>query len=185
MRIIFSLATAMFAFQARPAVKVPLTVQETIYPGSIAGVNRTSDPLTVGIPLPDNATDGVSDVSSLTLAGASVGQFRVLGRWPSGRIQWVLIDTQASLTAGQKNTSIVLTSGGSGNFGGANLATDNGGTITVNTGAGTFTIKKANFNVIDQAIVGGKTVVTSGASPGLVLTAPPSTRRPTIRIRQQ
>src|SRR5262249_13678971 len=150
------------------AVNVPLTIQETIYPGGVAGVNRTNDPVTIGIPLPDDTTGGVSDVNQLTLSGASVGQFRVLGRWPSGRIKWVQVDTQASLGAGQTNTSIVLKDGGAGNFGGSNLATDAGTTITVDTGAAKFTIKKANFNGLDQVVIGGATVVASGASQGLV-----------------
>jgi YetA-like protein/Bacterial Ig-like domain (group 1)/Dockerin type I domain len=154
------------------AVNVPLTIQEAIYPGSVAGISRTGDPVTAGIPLPDDPVNGVSDVNQLTLSGASVGQFRVLGRWPSGRIKWVQVDTQASLAAGQKNTSIALTSGGSGNFGGSNLATDNGATITVSTGAATFTIQKANFNVIDQVVVGSTVVVASGASQGMVLLGP-------------
>lgn len=154
------------------ALNVPLTVQETIYPGSVAGVARTSDPVTAGIPLPDDAANGVSEVSQLRLTGATVGQFRVLGRWPSGRIKWLLVDTQASLSAGQKNTSIVLTTGGSGNFGGAALAADNGSTILVDTGAARFTIRKANFNGIDQASIGSTNVLSSGASQGLVLHGP-------------
>jgi hypothetical protein len=91
------------------AINVPLTIQEAVYPGSIAGVSRAADPVTVGIPLPDDTSTGATDVSQLGLSGASVGQFRVLGRWPSGRIKWVLVDTQASLAAGQKNISIALT----------------------------------------------------------------------------
>ena len=154
------------------AVNVPLTVQEAIYPGSIAGINRTAEPLTVGVPLPDDPNTGVSDVNRLTLSGAAVGQFRVLGRWPSGRIKWVLVDTQADIVAGQPNTAISLTDGGSGSFGGSNLAVDNGATITVNTGVAVFTIRKAKFNGIDQAVVGGTTVVASGSSKGFTVTGP-------------
>jgi len=170
---IFFLGITAFAPRSDAAVNVPLRIQEAIYPGSTSGVTRTNEPVTVGIPLPDDATNGATDVSQLTLTGATVGQFRVLGRWPSGRIKWVLVDTQASLNGGGSNTSITLTSGGSGNFGGSNLASDNGGTITINTGSATFTIRKANFNVIDQAVVGGTTVLASGTSQGLVVTGPP------------
>jgi hypothetical protein len=159
--------------RAEAQVNVPLTVKEALYPGSVTGVARSSDPVTVGIPLPDDPVTGATNVSQLGLSGASVGQFRVLGRWPSGRIKWVLIDTEATLSAGGSNTAIVLTSGGTGNFGGASLAVDNGSTITVSTGSATFTIRKANFNVIDTAIVAGKTVVARGSSQGLVVTGPP------------
>lgn len=154
------------------SIHVPLTIQEALYPGSVAGVTRTAEPVSVGIPLPDSPTGGATDVSQLGLSGSSIGQFRVLGRWPSGRIQWVLVDTQVNLSAGRTNTSVALTNG-SGTFGGANLATDQGGTITVSTGTATFTIRKARFNVLDQVIVGGKTLVSSGASPGLVVVGPP------------
>lgn len=160
-----------FVLPVWAAVNVPLTIQEALYPGSVSGVTRTADPVTVGVPLPDDPATGATDVNQLTLSGASVGQFRVMGRWPSGRIKWVLVDTQANVTAGQ-STSITVTSGGSGNFGGSNLATDNGSTITVATGAATFTIRKANFNIVDQVVVGATTVVSSGSSQGLVVTGP-------------
>ena len=64
-----------------------------------------------------------------------------------------------------------------GGFGGSNLATDNGSTITVATGSATFTIKKANFDVLDSAVVGSTTLVASSSSGtrGLVLTGPSPT----------
>src|SRR5581483_419614 len=153
-------------------LSVPLTIQEALYPGApTQGISRTQDPVTVGIPLPDSA--GIANINQLGLSGASVGQFRVLGRWPSGNIKWVLVDTQADVPAGGQNQSITVTSG-TGNFGGANLATDNGSSITVNTGVAQFTIRKAAFNLFDQVVVNGKTLVASGTSPGLVLLGPSS-----------
>lgn len=150
---------------------VPLTVQEALYPGApTTGIDRAQDPVTVGIPLADAA--GVSSTSQLGLQGASVGQFRVLGRWPSGNVQWVLVDTQADLRAGGTNTGIALTLGGTGNFGGADLATDDGSTLTVNTGAAVFSIRKANFNVFDQVVANGKILIASGKSQGLAVMGP-------------
>ena len=152
---------------------VQLTVQEALYPGaSTSGIDRTQDPVTVGIPLADSA--GISNISQLGLQGASVGQFRVLGRWPSGHIQWVLVDTQADLHAGGKNTGVSMTQGGTGNFGGSALATDSGSIITVNTGAAQFRIRKANFNVFDQVVSGGKRLISSGSSQGLAVLGPVS-----------
>lgn len=158
--------------RVQAAATVPLIVQEALYPGSMPGLTRTAEPVSVGIPLPDDAATGATEISQLTLTGAPAGQFRVLGRWPSGRIKWVLVDTLAALSAGGTATGIALTTGGSGNFGGSDIATDNGATITVATGAATFTIRKANFNGFDQVVVGGKTVVAAGTSAGLVLTGP-------------
>src|SRR6202035_2757680 len=152
---------------------VQLTVQEALYPGaSTNGIDRSQDPVTVGIPLADSA--GINGISQLGLQGASVGQFRVLGRWPSGHIQWVLVDTQADLHAGGENTGISVTQGGTGNFGGSALAADSGSTITVNTGPTVFKIRKANFNVLDEVISGGKTLISSGSSKGLAVLGPVS-----------
>jgi hypothetical protein len=154
-------------------VAVNLTIQEALYPGSpTKGIARTQDPVTVGLPLADSA--GVNSISQLSLEGTSLGQFRVLGRWPSGNIKWVLVDTEADLSPGGKNTGITLTTGGKGNFGGPDLATDNGSTVTVNTGAGVFTIRKANFDVFDQVEIGSKRLISSGSSQGLVIMGPAS-----------
>src|SRR5262249_15649851 len=62
---------------------VNLIVQESIYAG-ITRFSRQQEPVSVGVPLADAA--GVRDTSQLGLEGASAGQFRVLGRWPSGNI---------------------------------------------------------------------------------------------------
>jgi len=154
--------------ESSDTLDVPLTVQEAIY-SRISGRSRSQDPVTVGIPLPDSGD--TRSILQLGLRGASLGQFRVLGRWPSGNIKWVLIDTQADVAAGNKNTSIRLASG-TGNFGGSDLARERGATITIDTGPAVFTIRKANFDLIDQAVVNGKTLVASGASTGLVVVGP-------------
>ena len=158
------------AVPVQAQLSVPLTIQEALYPGApTQGISRTQDPVTVGIPLPDSA--GIANINQLGLSGASVGQFRVLGRWPSGNIKWVLVDTQADVTGGGQNTGIALTRG-SGNFGGSGLATDNGATITVDTGAAQFTIRKNNFDVFDRVVVDGKTIISPATSQGLVLMGP-------------
>lgn len=152
------------------SLSVPLTVQEELYPGAFTtGVNRTQEPVSVGIPLAQGS--GIKDVSQLGLSGATIGQFRSLSKWPTGELKWVLVDTQADVTAGGTNSSIKLTHG-NGNFGGPNLALDNGTNITINTGIAQFTIKKQGWNGIDQVVVHGKMIVTPGTSKGLVLMGP-------------
>ena len=49
-RMLLGLFLLLFASSALAQVNVPLTVQEMDYPGQ-SGIARTSDPLTVGIPL--------------------------------------------------------------------------------------------------------------------------------------
>lgn len=172
------LAVIQAAF-AQTGPNVPITVKEALYPSTmggayISGVTRTADPVTFGIPFPDDPVNGITSVNALGLSGAVAGQFRAMAVWPSGRLKWVLVDTLADINANQVNNSIALTSG-SGNFGGADLATDNGDTITVATGAATFTIRKANFNLLDQVVIGGSTLVQSGQSQGLVIIGPDPT----------
>ncbi|MFQ5857372.1 MAG: LamG-like jellyroll fold domain-containing protein [Anaerolineae bacterium] len=164
------------------SLHVPLLVQEALpddltQPGFqlLPGLDRTHEPVTFGLPLPADAN--ITDVSQLDLAGAQVGQFRVLERWPNGAAKWVLIDTQADLQAGAQNTALALINGsgdpsaGSGHgFGGPDLATDQGATIVVDTGQAQFTIRKQGFNLFDSVVVNGVTLVSAGASPGIVLT---------------
>ncbi len=145
--VLFLLASSAFA-----QLNVPLTIQEMEYPGR-TGIARTSEPLTVGIPLAKGVVPCANanpascvGLTALGLTGATMGQFRCLVEWDDQSCKWVLVDTQASLTAGGVNTSVALTNGGTGNFGGTNLATDNGAAISVDTGAAQFTIRKANFN---------------------------------------
>src|SRR6185369_1666571 len=104
------------ALPAAVALSVPITVQEALYPGSTPGVNRTNEPFCQGIPVADSA--GINGTNSLGLTGAAAGQFRILGRWPSGNAKWIEVcGILPSLAAG--GTAIVtLTDAGTGNFGG-------------------------------------------------------------------
>jgi len=153
---------------ATPRVHASLIIQEAIYSG-IAGLARHQEPVSVGVPIADSA--GITSTSQLGLVGASAGQFRVLGRWPSGNIEWVLVDTLADVAAGKTDSSILLT-GGSGDFGGPNLATEDAASITISTGAATFVVRKKNFDLIDQAVVNDHGLIKPGASAGLVVVGP-------------
>ena len=152
------------------SVSAQLTVQEAL--GGVSGITRTADPVTAGIPLADS--ENVASVNQLGLDGAAAGQFRCLTEWPSGNCKWVLVDFQESVTADSTSTAVSLV-GGSGNFGGSNLATDNGATITVNTSTGgcEFTLKKANYDGLNKVDCGGTVLVDGSltASDGLVVAA--------------
>jgi hypothetical protein len=165
-----SLTLTIAAPSGPSGLSVPITVQEALYPGSVTGVTRTNEPFCQGMPLADSAA--ITGTNAFGLTGASAGQFRMLGAWPSGNYKWVEVCGIVPNVSAGGTASVTLTNTGSGNFGGPNLATDNGTTITVSTGAATFTIKKANFNGVDQVVVGSTTVVASGSSQGLVVTGP-------------
>jgi hypothetical protein len=162
-------------FGSGPTLSVPLTVQESLIPGTngFAGLTRTNDPVTVGVPIPDSV--GLTSLSSLGLTGASAAQFTTEATWPSGNIKWLKIRAIIPSVTGGSTATVTLVNSATGNFGGSNLATDNGSTITVATGTATFTIKKANFNVVDSVVMGATTVVSSGASAGIVVVGPDPT----------
>ncbi|MGE5178136.1 MAG: hypothetical protein ACM3PF_03490 [Bacteroidota bacterium] len=143
---------------ALAALPVPITVGETLLP-NVTGLARTAGPVSVGIPLEES--QGITSVSQLGLSGASAGQFRELARWPSGAIKWVLVDFQKDLPANGLDASVSLTSG-AGNFGGPDLALDQGTSILVSTGTAAFTIRKSPFRVFDQVTVGSSSLVTAG-----------------------
>lgn len=153
---------------AASSLHVNLIVQEAIY-GEVRGFSRQQEPVSVGLPLADSAS--IQKISQLGLSGASAGQFRILGRWPSGNIEWVLVDTLADVAAGKINNSISLTSG-SGNFGGPDLATDTPASIKISTGASTFVVRKKNFNLVDEAALNGRALIKPGASLGLTVLGP-------------
>jgi len=157
-------AASLPASPARAALPVPITVQETLLPG-VTGLARSAGPVTVGIPLEES--QGITSVSQLGLSGASAGQFRELARYPGGAIQWVLVDFQSDVAAGANSAAVSLTSGG-GNFGGADLATDQGTSISIATGTATFTVRKSPFRLFDQVAVGATSLVSAG-SEGVVV----------------
>lgn len=150
-------------------IYIPIIVQEALPIGE-SGVDRFSEPFSVGLPLPDNA--GITNISQLGLSGTNRGQFRALGWWPSGHIKWVLVDGLTDVPADGLTSSIALISG-NGNFGGNDLAKDEGNFISINTGVAQFEIRKSNFNLFDKVIVNGKILVNSGNSQGVILTGPP------------
>jgi hypothetical protein len=189
-KLLFILLFGLSCVRGWAALSVPLTIQEALFPGSMPGIARTNEPFCQGVPVADSAA--ITNTQSLTMSGISVAQFRILARWPDGNAKWIkACGILPSLTAGGTATT-TLTNSGAGNtscgstslpngsdttcygYGGSNLAVDNGSTITVNTGAATFSIKKANFNVIDSVVVGSTTVVASSTAQtrGLVLTGP-------------
>src|ERR1035437_1676274 len=113
------LLLTVLALSAKPgwsALSVSLTVQEAIYPG-VPGIARTNEVFCQGVPLA--GSQGISGTSVLGLSGASAGQFRILGVWPSGHAKWVEVcGIIPSLSSGGTAT-VTLTDGGAGNFGGS------------------------------------------------------------------
>src|SRR5690349_9974992 len=87
-KVLFALGV-FSVFPAWAALNVPLTVQEALYAGGSTGIARTSEPFCVGVPVADSAA--ITNINALGLTGASAGQFRILGRWPSGNAKWIKV----------------------------------------------------------------------------------------------
>ena len=157
--LLFALSVFSFECSASIAHPIPFMVHELL-PEGVTGFDRVNEPVSFGIPLMDS--DGIKDVGELGLTGASHYQFRPLHRYKSGNIQWVLVDTLASLSGG-KVIHLNVTNG-TGNSKGPDLARDTGTSITVDTGEAVFTLRKAHFNVFDSVRVGGFEYVERGGA---------------------
>ncbi|HJS98640.1 MAG TPA: hypothetical protein VJ756_06080, partial [Terriglobales bacterium] len=174
-----------------------LTAQEALFPAvannrgtvnwsqlfAATGIDRTNEPVTVGIPLPNAWQVLESDTSrAVSFTGTNgIWQTKCEAHWTSGYCKWLLIDAQLpSVTHDSTNTTFTLSTSGTGPTSGqAALAVDsnpgapNTGTITVTTGTGTaFTIRKASFNLFDIVTVGGTPLVATNTSDGLVVSGP-------------
>ncbi len=79
-----------------PSLSIPISVAET------AGIARSAEPVSAGIPLPREAVFGVGELALLDAAGNAVPtQFEVLARWPDGSVKWLLVEFQATVAGGQ------------------------------------------------------------------------------------
>ena len=151
---------------------------------------RTNYP--VGFPYMFKSGD-IADTSTLKLTGmgVSAGQFLVTSRWPDNTVKSIWVDATANYT-GVGNTMTLALTGGSGNFGGSDLAVNNAkiavgnaaceatgtstGYICVNTGVALFEIRKADYAGPTKVVVNGKVIVDDAvrANPGLVIVGPPN-----------
>jgi hypothetical protein len=127
-------------------LNVPLTVQET------AGVARTAQPVTSGVPIPrsQNLTN-LSDLRLLDPNGDPVpAQFTPLARWggapddASKPVRWLLLDFQADVPANGTATYRLVDGGGAMPAYSVLTVTDGPDAITVDTGAATFSLSKAD-----------------------------------------
>ena len=185
-KVCFVLISSVIAFvPAKAALNVPLTIQETLYPGDLTGhtystpggIARTNSPWCTGVPIADSA--GITSTSGLSLASSTAGQFRITETWPDGNAKWIQVCGIIPNVPAGNSVSDTLTSSGAGNFGGQNLASGTN-PIVVSTTGGTcgsgsaicFYIKSTNHNGIDKVTIGSTTVVASGSSDGFVVTGP-------------
>jgi hypothetical protein len=126
-------------------------------------------------------------------------QFRCMAKWPDGFARWVLIDAQLpSFAEGSPgydaNIVVAEIASGGGNYpasqnmaqkctgaGAPAAACPDANHIVVQTGAATFLIREANYNLFDDVQVGPTHLVSRanhGATDGLYLQGPPDSAIP-------
>ncbi len=136
------------------------------------GRDRSNGPVTFGLPLA--AQPAVCDTDALSIDGASSAQFRVLHRRPDGQcggagsIEWLLLDTQVTLAANATANNLTLRDVAPP-APLPPLASDNGTTIAIDSGAATFSVRKSGFNLLDGVSSGGNLLRANG--PGIELVA--------------
>jgi hypothetical protein len=149
---------------AQAQVVTELTVTER------AGIARKGEPVTNGVPLPKGL---IKDTSELALRLPNGGEdlpacFTVINTWPEdGSARWVLLDTQVDAPAGQsakfnlvKRTPLPKPPKP---LPGKLDVKDAADSISVDTGAVSFTVSKKGFRLFESLSVDGKQVLGAPA----------------------
>ena len=148
---------------------IPLTLQEALpnNPDSptfqlLKGMDRLDEPVTFTIPL-DPDLESINYV----LIGAKYAQITPLTAWPNGRPRWIKLHSLVDLRGGEQYQKMFFTLG-EGNLTAPDMAKDSPDKITVDTGAAQFTLRKTQFNGLDQVQIGSTTFLRSAPLSGLI-----------------
>lgn len=144
--------------------RIPLTVRET------AGVARTGEVLTTGIPL--SSSLDLRDTRSLAVVDAAgrpvPAELRVLARWNAGLaesgapVQWLLVTFPATVGARQSAAYSLLTDGSVANPAPPSplQLTRQGDQVVVDTGAAVFRLGGRPGALFDEVRTGEKALIT-------------------------
>ncbi len=151
-------------------VSIALTVSET------AGIARSAEPVTCGIPVPRASSLMSADGLHVTDgAGREVpSQFQVTSRWGGGPtdarkpVRWLLVDFEADVAAGQEARYTVSAGAGGPPSTGLGVARNDSSVLQVTTGAADFTFNKKKFNLLDSVRVGASEIVSTAGRTGIV-----------------
>ncbi|MBN1288483.1 MAG: hypothetical protein JXA49_02460, partial [Actinobacteria bacterium] len=173
--IVCACGVATTCRQKGSGVSAELTVHER------SGVDRTSEPVTSGVPLSRSAN--IKSVDALRLVDSSgnnvPAQFAVTSRWGGAPgdgslpIRWLLVDFASSVSAGG-SAAYYLQSGGSGSATGTNLRVTRNDAeyLDITTGAGVFSFNKNSFNIFNSVTVGPARLIAPGNSSQIRAVAP-------------
>jgi len=119
------------------------------------------DPVTVGLPLRDDA--GIRTVEELDLVGAEAVQFRPLATWESGNLKWVLVDFLASAPAGETLEGLYLARADEPRED-PPIANDLADRIEVDTGRMQVVVAKTGSEFLHRIRVDGKDVLAGDSA---------------------
>jgi hypothetical protein len=162
-------------------VSVPLVVKEP------AGVARTNEPASGGVPFAPGQVKDVGQLRLLDAAGRPVpAQFSKLAGHDDGSVQWALVDVLTDVPANGR-TEYRLTTGRAAAPPKPLKIEEDAETILVDTGVVRFTVGKRAFRLFDTVSVGGTPIVTGGAlllggGRGEWSETDPKTRQPVVRV---
>jgi hypothetical protein len=90
-------------------------------------------------------------------------QFSKLAGYEDGSVQWALVDLLADVPAGGK-LELIIKGGKAAAPAKALDIKETDGAVTVDTGAATFTVNKADFNLLDSVEMAGRKVAGPGSA---------------------
>ncbi|MDD4891155.1 MAG: hypothetical protein PHU85_14635 [Phycisphaerae bacterium] len=175
MRFMLTLAAIALLAPAAFALDVPINLTET------AGVARSADPVSVGVPIPRDLLADASKLCVLDPAGKKVpAQFEVLMSWfPTAKypdskksVRWVLVDFQADVPANGKATYRLADTGpGPEHPAPVKLAPDNrvDGGETISTGLLGLSLSGKAFQLLGGVSFDKQSVIDARPADGLTL----------------
>ena len=123
---------------------IPIIVEER------AGISRSNEPVTLGIPFAKGDLMPTIPVRVLDPGGFPVdAQFKTMAVWDDGSVKWLKIDFQVSVVA-NGNSQYILESNVSHSSTTELVATESSSEISVTTGPLRFVVSKTNFNLFDR-----------------------------------
>lgn len=134
-----------------------------------AGIDRLTEPISCGIPLPEGA---VSDASALTLAeddgSITPLQVEVLDRWRDGTCRWVLLDFQTTIPALRRKEYLLRVDAQTGPRERIILGAC-GENLEVCTGSSVFRLGRQGPFPFNEVLVDGEQILAT-TSPGMLMT---------------
>lgn len=145
--------------------KIPISIIED------AGIERTDEPVTFGIPFPKGR---LSDPAYLEFTSGKIRlplQTEILAKWNDGSIQWLLIDSQISLAANEtREFSLKIKKNVSLDFTGPEIEIiETNDSFTIDTGCCQFVVGKQVFQPFRQVLVNNEDVLNSEKSRIILL----------------